>query len=297
MHLCMDASAGKFDWNHIQAFLATAKLGSLSAAARSLRVAQPTVGRQIEALEQQLDVTLFQREGRGFSLTQTGLELLDHAEAMGDAANLLSLTAVGQSQSIEGKVCISVSEFYAVHILPPILVGLRGAEPKIEIEIVASHASSDLRKREADIAIRNFRPKETDFIARKIRDVPARLYATQAYLDKVGNPRLPADLGRADFINLQHGTALMEGLNQFGMGLTPDNFPILTEDYNVMWECVRQGLGIGVIDARIGDADPMVVQVLPDLEPLMFPIWLVAHRELSTSRRMRMVFDFLAERL
>jgi DNA-binding transcriptional LysR family regulator len=293
----MDWSSLKFDWNRARAFLVTAEEGSLSAAARALGMAQPTLGRQVDALEQELNVTLFQREGRGLILTPSGLELLEHVRVMGDAANLLSLAAFGQSQTIEGSVCISASELYATQLLPPIIAQLRKLEPGIDVEIVASHTTSDLRRREADIAIRNYRPKEGDLIARKIRDVPARLYATPQYIKELGTPRLPHDLSRADFINVTHGTALMDGLNAFGLGLTKSNFPIMTEDYNVMWACVRQGLGIGVLDARIGDADPFVQQVLPDLDPMMFPIWLVAHRELNTSRRIRRVFDHLAEEL
>jgi DNA-binding transcriptional LysR family regulator len=90
---------------------------------------------------------------------------------------------------------------------------------------------------------------------------------------------------------------MLKGLNRLGLGLTEENFPILTESYLVMWELVRQGAAIGILDAHIGDADPIVQRVLPDLEPLVFPIWLVSHRELTTSRRIRRVFDFLAEEL
>ena len=95
-----------FDWNQARAFLVTAEEGSLSAAARALGLTQPTLGRQVAALEQELDVTLFERVGRSLSLTQSGLELLDHVRAMGDAAGQISLTASGQSQTIEGHVCI-----------------------------------------------------------------------------------------------------------------------------------------------------------------------------------------------
>lgn len=297
MRLCMEWNGIKFDWNHTKAFLVTAEEGSLSAAARVLGAAQPTLGRQVSALEAELGVVLFQRVGRGLVLTQAGLELLDHVRAMGDAANRVSLAAIGQSQSIEGVIRISASEVYAAFLLPPIIARLRQEQPGIEIEIVASHSTSDLRRREADIAIRNFRPAEPDLIARKIRDVPAQLYATPAYLDQIGNPKLPYDLRNAEFINITSGDAFMHGLNRMGLDLTKRNFPIMTENYLVMWEYVKRGLGIGVLDAHIGDAEPAVQRVLPDLEPLIFPIWLVAHRELSTSLRIRTVFDVLAEEL
>lgn len=294
MHLCMEWNGIKFDWNHAKAFLITAEEGSLSAAARVLGAAQPTLGRQVNALEEELGIVLFQRVGRGLTLTQAGLELLDHVRAMGEAANRVSLTAIGQSQSIEGIVRISASEVYAAYLLPPIIARLRHEQPGIEIEIVASHSTSDLRRREADIAIRNFRPTEPDLIARKIRDVPARLYAARDYLDRIGNPKLPYELRNAEFINITSGDAFMHGLNRMGLDLTKANFPIMTENYLVMWEYVKRGLGIGVLDAHIGDAEPAVMRVLPDLEPLMFPIWLVAHREISTSLRIRTVFDLLA---
>lgn len=287
----------KFDWNRARAFLVTAEEGSLSAAARALGMAQPTLGRQVDALEQELGVVLFERVGRGLELTPSGMELLDHVRAMGDAANKVSLSAAGQSQSIEGPICIAASETYASILLPPIVAKLRLIEPGISIEIVASNSPSDLRRREADIAVRNFRPTEPDLIAKKIRDVPARLYASPDYLDRIGNPRLPYDLRNADFINLDDSDAFMNGLARMGISLTRKNFPVMTENYTVMWEMVKRGIGIGILDGNIGDAEPMVRRVLPDLEPLIFPIWLVAHRELNTSRRIRMVFDLLANEL
>ncbi len=297
MHKRMDWRSVKFDWNRARAFLVTAEEGSLSAAARALGMAQPTLGRQVDALEQELDIVLFERVGRGLSLTPSGIELLDHVRAMGDAANKVSLTAMGQSQSIDGSICIAASETYASLVLPPIIHKLHAQEPGITIEIVASNSPSDLRRREADIAIRNFRPTEPDLIAKKIKDVPARLYATPAYIEKIGNPAVPYDLRNADFINIDSTGALLNGLNMMGLNLSQKNFPVMTESYNVMWELVKNGVGIGILDGNIGDAEPLVERVLPDLEPLMFPIWLVAHRELNTSRRIRMVFDLLATEL
>ena len=297
MHICMDWRSVKFDWNKARAFLVTAEEGSLSAAARALGMAQPTLGRQVDGLEQELDIVLFERVGRGLKLTPSGLELLDHVRAMGDAASKVSLTAMGQSQSIDGSICIAASETYAALVLPAIIAKLRRLEPGIMVEVVASNSPSDLRRREADIAIRNFRPTEPDLIAKKIRDIPARLYASSEYLDRIGRPKLPYDLRNAEFINLDNNGMLMNGLNTMGMSLTKANFPVLAENYNVMWEMVKQGVGIGILDGNIGDAEQMVERVLPDLEPLMFPIWLVAHRELNTSRRIRMVFDLLATEL
>jgi len=125
MRLCMDWRAVKFDWNRARAFLVTAEEGSLSAAARALGLAQPTLGRQVDALEEELGVVLFERVGRGFTLTPSGLELLEHVRAMGEAANRVSLAAAGQSQSIEGNVSIAASETYSAMLLPKIVARLR----------------------------------------------------------------------------------------------------------------------------------------------------------------------------
>ncbi len=297
MRIRMDWRAVKFDWNKARAFLVTAEEGSLSAAARALGMAQPTLGRQVDGLERELGIVLFERVGRGLTLTPSGLELLAHVRDMGEAAGRVSLTALGQSQALEGTICISASETYAAVLLPPIVAKLRRQEPGIRVEIVVANHASDLRRREADIAIRNFRPTEPDLIARKIGDAEAALYATPDYIARIGNPMRPSDLRHAEFVNLDHGGMMLKGLNTLGLGLTEANFPLLTESYLVMWELVREGAAIGILDAHIGDADPAVRRVLPDLEPLVFPIWLVAHRELTTNRRIRMVFDFLAMEL
>lgn len=293
----MDWRAVKFDWNRARAFLVTAEEGSLSAAARALGMAQPTLGRQVDALEEELGVVLFERVGRGFTLTPGGLELLEHVRAMGEAANRVSLTSTGQSQAIEGTVRITASEVHAAYLLPPILKKLRQSEPGIRIEILATSTTSDLLRREADIAIRNHQPTEPDLVARKVRDMPARLYAAPSYLDRIGKPKLPYDLRHSDFISIDRTGGFMKGLNALGMGLTERNFPLLTENYLVAWALVKEGLGIGIQDGLVGDAEPLVERVLPDLEPLMFANWLVTHREVNTSRRIRVVFDLLVAEL
>lgn len=297
MHICMDWKSMKFDWNRARAFLVTAEEGSLSAAARALGMAQPTLGRQVQALEDELNLVLFERSGHGLTLTPAGLELLDKVRAMGDAATGVSLTAAGQSDVIEGTVSIAASEVYAAFLLPPILAKLRESEPGIKIEIVASSAPSDLKRREADIAIRHFRPTDPDLIARKLREVPGCLYATPDYIARIGTPQEMADLSRADFISIDGSGVYLKGLNAMGFDLSERNFPILAENYLVMWEMVKSGLGIGILDGNIGDREPAVQRVLPHMEPVTYPIWLVAHRELNSSRRIRIVFDLLAAEL
>lgn len=293
----MDWKAVNFDWNRARAFLVTAEEGSLSAAARALGMAQPTLGRQVDALEKELGVVLFERVGRGLTLTPSGLDLLDHVRVMGVAANQMSLTASGHSQSLEGDVLISASEAYSAFLLPPIIGQLRAQAPGVHIEIVASNAPSDLQRREADIAMRNFRPTEPDLIAKKVRDDPGGFFATPDYLDKVGNPKSTDDLTGVDFIGFNRTDQMVNMMVGLGMKVTQENFPIVSENHLVQWQMVKQGLGLGVITDLIGEKEPAVVRALPDLAPIMVPIWLTAHREVRTSRRVRFVFDLLADAL
>lgn len=293
----MDWRSVNFDWNRARAFLVTAEEGSLSAAARALGLAQPTLGRQVDALEQELGVVLFERVGRGLHLTPAGYELLDHVRAMGEAASRMSMTAFGQNDAMEGEVSISASDAYAAMVLPPILARLHAAEPHIRIEVIAANDAADLLRREADIALRNFRPREPELVARKIRDATARFYGTPAYIERRGPFTRPQDLARAQIIDLDSNGMMLEWLNRQGLGLTTANFPFRCASYPAMWAMVKEGLGLGVIDDRIGDADPAVRRAVPGIAPFEFPLWLVAHREIHRNRRLRFVFDFLADAL
>lgn len=297
MHFCMDWRSVNFDWNRARAFLVTAEEGSLSAAARALGMAQPTLGRQVSALEQELGVALFERVGRGLTLTPSGLELMDHVRAMGEAAARMSLSASGKAQAIEGTVSISASEVDSAYRLPAIVARLRQAAPGIDIEIVATNSESDLRRREADIAIRNYRPTQPNLVARKIRDIHGRIYATPGYLESIGNPSTPEGFNEADFIGFNRSGEFIAAMTRFGLTLTQRNFPVVSGSHLVQWSHVRSGLGIGIMAADIGDVEPGVVQVLPDLDPIVIPVWLVAHREVHTSRRVRLVFDLIAAEL
>lgn len=297
MHFRMDWNSVVFDWNRARAFLVTAEEGSLSAAAKALGVAQPTLGRQVAALEEEMGVVLFERTRRGLRLTPSGLELVEHVRAMADAANRFSLAASGQSQTIEGPICITTTEAYAAYVLPPIVTKLRKIAPEITIEILASNAVTDLRRREADIAIRNGRPTDQDLIARKVKDDYALLYATRGYLRKIGNPQTLSAFSNAGFIGFHDNKPLLDGLNALGFSLTGHNFPIVTGSHLVHWELTKQGLGIGVMQMRVGDAEAKVTRVLPSMDPIAVPVWLVAHREVRTSRRVRLVFDFLFDEL
>lgn len=293
----MNWSALDFDWNHTRAFLVTAMEGSLSAAARELKQTQPTLSRQVAALEAELGVTLFERVGKRLVLTETGHDLLEHVVKMREAAELVALRASGRSELLVGEVRISGGEIVAAYLLPPILQRVRAEYPEITVRVVAQNQLSDLLRREADIAIRHVRPEQADLIAVKVRDSTAHLYAANSWIQCHGRPKVAADLKDADFVGAGDNDRFVQILANLGLPIAVTNFKWTSENHVVVWEMVRRGLGVGAMLREIAESFPAVERVLPQLPPIDVPYWLCTHRELRTSRRVRVVFDLLAEAL
>ena len=286
-----------FDWNQLRAFLETAETGSLSAAARKLGLTQPTLSRQVAAIEHRMGVTLFERVGKAMALTSTGLELLEHARAMGAAASAFSMSATGRSETIEGVVSISATDAVATYLLPTLIHQLRAQAPGITIEVVASNAISDLLKREADIAIRHVKPEQADLIARLIREGTACFYASEEWVRKFGHPRSAEDAAELPFVGTDRSGHFLAYLQQHGLPLGEANFSCYADHSVAHWALVCQGMGIGAMMEEVAQNTPGMVRVLEEVPKIRFPIWLATHRELRTSRSIRMVFDALAQGL
>ncbi|MGI3169429.1 LysR family transcriptional regulator [Pseudooceanicola sp. C21-150M6] len=293
----MNWPAASFDWNQARAFLATAEHGSLSAAARALNQTQPTVGRQVTALEDTLGVALFDRAGRGLILTDPGRELLIHLRDMGVAAERVALAATGQSQTLRGTVSVTASDVCSARLLPRIVADLARIAPDIDIEIISANDLRDLARREADIAIRHVRPDDPNLTARLLGEGMGRFYAAASYIARRGRPETRADLARHDFIGFLDAEGMSATMARSGLTVPPQNFRYRTDSGLVMWELVRQGLGIGLMSDDIGLMTADVDLLLPGERAFTYPIWLVTHRELQSSRRIRLVFDHLAKEM
>lgn len=293
----MNWNAISFDWNQARAFLAVAEEGSLSAAAAVLNVTQPTITRQLAALEADLKVTLFERTGRTVSITPAGRDLLEHVTAMANGANMMSLAASGKSQDIDGQVRVTASEMSAAYLLPSILDRLHRIAPNLEIEIVADNGVRNLLLREADIAVRHVRPEQPDLIAQRICEDPMRFYAVGKYLEKFGDPKPGNDISSHQFVSFGDFERVAGYLQRVGLDLTRKNFRYASNSQLVEWEIARRGYAIAIMTDRIATQFPEFAPVLTEIEPFSLPVWIVAHRELQSSRRIRLVFDLLAENL
>ena len=293
MHSRMD----HLDWNQLKAFLETAETGSLSAAARKLGLTQPTLSRQVAAIERRMGVTLFERVGKAMALTPTGLDLLEHARAMGAAADALRLAASGRSQAVGGVVSVSATDAVAAHLLAPLVRDLREKEPGITIEVIASDALSDLLRREADIAVRHVPPEQPELIARKVRDAVAHFYAAETWVKVHGHPRRAEEAAALPFVGADRSGRLLAFLRGQGLPLSEANFSSYADHSTAHWALVRSGLGIGAMMEENARETPGIIRVLDDVPSLRFPFWLVTHRELRTSRPIRVVFEALARGL
>lgn len=294
IHLCMDAFS-KLDWTYIQAFLAVAESGSLSGAARALGYSQPTLGRQVRAAEEALGVELFHRQPRGLVLTPTGEALLGPALEMQTAAARLSLVAEGRGESLSGVVRITASDVVSHFILPKVLADIRQAEPEIELELFPSDEPKNLLFREADIAVRMYRPDQLDMIARHLGDMAVGMFAAKDYVARKGLPTGIEDIATHDFVGYNLNDAILQGMRQLGLNVDRHFFKTRCDQQVVHWELVRAGCGIGFTQKALGLRDPEMVQVLPDLPLPTLPIWLTAPEALRTNPRIRRVYDLLAE--
>jgi DNA-binding transcriptional LysR family regulator len=285
------------DWNLARAFCATADAGSLSAAARKIGLTQPTLSRQVAELEAELGVALFERIGKKLVLTATGRGLLEHARVMAAAADAMVLSAAGRTQEVTGSVCIYATDAFSAYILPDIVERIRRQAPQITVSIIATDSLSDLRRREADIAIRHVRPTEPELIARHIGEMHADFYASRTWIARHGKPLTAKDLADVDVLAFDPVDRFVDQLSRAGIAVTSDQCCIVSDNAIVLWELVRRGLGVGMMLREVASRTPDLVRLLPDWTGIPVPVWLVTHSELRTSARVRLVFDVLAVEL
>ncbi|WP_404401638.1 LysR family transcriptional regulator [Pelagibacterium halotolerans] len=278
-------------------FAAVAEHGSLSAAARALGVSQPTIGRHIEALEIGLGAKLFERSLSGFTPTELGLRAYEPVRQAAQALAEAELYAAGSSMVLGGSVRITASVVTSHYTLPPMLRRLRDEFPDIALEVVPTDSPENLLMREADIAVRMFRPTQLDLVTRKVGESAIVACAHESYIATRGAPATPEELRAHELVGFDRSELLIATARALGFELSRNDFSIRCDDQSALWEMVKAGLGIGFAQKNIVSQTPgMVVIDLPlPIPPL--EVWLTSHRELYGARRIRVVYDRLAEML
>lgn len=281
-------------WDLYRTFLAVLEEGSLSRAARALGVAQPTVGRHIDALEDAVGFPLFTRSQLGLVPTEAALGLKPHAEALAANAAALLRAAGGQVGQVAGTVRIAASEVVGVEVLPPMLTALREVHPQLVIELALSDDLEDLLRRDADIAVRMVAPRQEALVARRIGAIAVGLHAHRRYLDRHGTPSSIEDLAGHSTIGFDRETAAIRSMAQRVRGLSRERFALRVDSNVAQLAMIRAGFGIGGCQVALAKRDPALVRVLPDAFELGLETWLAMHEHLRGSARCRVVFDALA---
>ena len=280
-------------WDLYRSFLAVLRTGSLSAAARSVGLTQPTIGRHVNELEAALGVVLFTRSRNGLSATEAALELQPHAQGLeaGVAALLRSTTSRGATR---GTVRITASEVVGAEVLPPILASLRESHPEIVIELVLNNRNENLLSREADVAVRMNRPTQKALVARRIGNIELGFHAHRKYLERSGTPRAVSELRGHSLIGVDQETAYVRALLGKDLSLDRSLFSLRTDSDLAQLAAIRAGCGIGICQVGLAKRNPDLVRLLPKTLSWKLETWIVMHSDLRGSARCRVVADALA---
>lgn len=283
------------DWSVIKDFLAVADTGSLSAAARRLHVSQPTLSRRIADLEESLDATLFLRTPKGLLLTETGEGILKDAREMESFALAIERQADAGRDALEGTLRVSATEGLGAKWLPQRLAPFHARYPRLQVEILIDNRAVNLLRREADIALRLFRPEQPDLIARKIGVLAMGMYGSTSYLAQHGRPQNQADLLNHRLIGFDESMAQRSDVQSLERRFKPENIIHRSNSFVGLYEAAAAGIGLAMVDCFLGDPAEDLERVLPQKLFHEMEVWLVTHAEIGRSARIRALFDHIAE--
>jgi len=287
------------DWDKLRIFHAVAEAGSLTHAGDALHLSQSAVSRQIRALEESLNTTLFHRHARGLILTEQGELLHDATKAMARRLDTAAARIKDSEEEVFGELRVTTTTGFGSLWLAPRLPALYTKYPDLKIDLILDERVLDLPMREADVAIRMKEPSQADLIRKRLFAVRMRLYASPDYLKQRGTPEQLADLSSHRLICQGTGsTQVSAGATLVQELLTYDIPSLLTvNNYFGVLQAVLSGLGIGVLPDYVIEDFPRMVRVLPDVESAEVPVFLAYPEELRQSKRIHAFRDFVMEEL
>lgn len=286
------------DWNDLRYFLAVADHGSTLAAGRALRVSQTTVARRIAALEEAIGFPLFDRRQAGYALTPAGDELLERARAVETAASGFGEAAAAQVRDLGGTVRLTTEEIFANTLLGPWLRELHDLHPEIRIELDTARSIRDLGAGEADIALRSTsKPQPAGVVGRRLCVDDWTLYCSRDYAARHGVPKTKDELKNHALVGGGGGNlerAYSAWIHELGL---EEQVAIHHGTSTGLLSAVRSGFGIAVLPCIIADDEPDLIRCLPPRRDHGRVMWLLTHDRVRHAPRVRVVIDFLYERL
>ena len=287
------------DWDKLRIFHAVADAGSLTHAGDTLHLSQSAVSRQIRALEESLNVTLFHRHARGLILTEQGELLFEATTAMVKRLDATAARIRNSEDEVFGELRVTTTTGFGTLWLAPRLTKLFAKYPGLKIDLMLEERVLDLPMREADVAIRMKEPSQADLIRRRLMNIKMRCYASPEYLAQNGTPASMADFSKHRLICQHAGTAQVAAGALLVAELMSHDIPstFTVNNYFGVLQGVLNHLGIGVLPDYITEDFPHLVRVLPETESSEVPVFLAYPEELRQSKRVAAFRDFVTEEI
>ncbi len=276
------------DWDDIKLFLALVRGGNVRAAAAKAGVSHSTVSRRVEAFEKQLGVRLIDRLPSGYALTPAGEDMLSVAEGAENEFDALERRILGQDLQIAGHIRVTMADILATSLFMPHLAEFARLYPDISLEVITTYEALDLGKREADVALRFTANPPEHLVGRKLANVAVAAYATQDYL----NSHDLHDPSSGRWIGFRAGEAFPKWVRQSPYPELPVRS--VFESVPAQLEACRAGMGLGMLPCFLGDATPELRRVSDISMQPVYDLWLLSHRDMRTTARIRVFCDFIA---
>jgi len=287
------------DWDKLRIFHAVADAGSLTHAGEALHLSQSAVSRQIRALEESLNATLFHRHARGLILTEQGELLFDATSAMNKRLDAAAARIRDSEEEVFGELRVTTTTGFGLLWLAPRLPHLYRKYPELKIDLMLEEKVLDLPMREADVAIRMKEPSQADLVRKRLMTVKMKLYASKEYLEKTGVPEKLEDLHTHRLLCQSTTSAQVSAGSSFVQRLLTYDIPSLltVNNYFGVLQGVLHHLGIGVLPDYVIEDFPALVPVLPEIESNEIPVYLAYPEELRQSQRIAAFRDFVQDEI
>ena len=285
-----------FDWNDLKHFLAVARHGSTIAAAKALNVNQSTVHRRLNELEKRLGRQLVVRQPTGYRLTELGQDIVTYAEAVEAAVLTFERRLAASDIGLTGSIKLTCPEAVGVRLLQsPFIAKFNERYPSLRVDFVISDKLLNLAKGEADIAIRATAPFDKSLFGRKIAETPWGIYATEAYIERIGAITGIADIARHSVVLLDIERHITKTWLQ---SVAPEaHVAARCNSFSALLSAAKSGVGLAALPMTIGGGEPSLVCLLGPISGLTTNFYLLMHQDMKTTPRVRALFDFFIEEL
>jgi DNA-binding transcriptional LysR family regulator len=281
------------EWSDLSVILAICRTGSLSGAARALRLNHSTMFRKINAIEEKTGVRFFERLPDGYAMTDAGRTAMQYAERIEAEVHALGREVLGQDMRLQGKITVTAMEGFAAQIAPGLIAEFCRRHPEVAVEMVGSVAALDLVRREADIAIRATRKPPDTSLGKRICDFRFAIFASPQYLE-----------GKADVPLAEHHWIFISGSENWLVPLVwkkkaqVEARTIFSSTLSMaVVNAAAAGMGVSMLPCYLGDVDKRLVRVTETIEPLTLELWILTHPDLRHTARVKALMAYLYDAL